>query len=99
MRVPLLAEEEIAEGLARLPGWTRAGGVISRTYTFQGFAQAIAFVNQVAEAAEARDHHPDMDVRFRRVTLALTTHDSLGLTRLDFEVAAACDAAAEGGKP
>lgn len=98
MRVPRLTEKEIAEQLARLPEWTRAGGVISRTYTFPGFVQAIAFVNQVAEAAETADHHPDIDVRFRRVMLALMTHDSGGLTRRDFELAAACDALAGEGE-
>ena len=98
MRMLLLTEKEIAECLAQVPEWTRAGGVISRTYTFKSFVRAIAFVNGVAAAAETADHHPDIDVRFRRVTLALTTHDSFGLTRLDFALAAVCDALAGEGQ-
>ena len=96
MRVPLLMEEEITEHLARVPGWTRVGEAIAQTYRFAGFRAAIAFVTQVAEAAENADHHPEIDVRYRNVTLRLTTHDSRGLTRLDFELAAVCDALAEG---
>jgi len=96
MRVPRLTEEEIAEGLLRIPEWTRDGEAISRTYRFAGFRAAIAFVGQVADAAEGINHHPDMDVRYRNVTLRLTTHDSSGLTRLDFRLAAACDALTEG---
>ena len=98
MRVPLLTEEEIAGCLADVPGWARVGEAITRTYRFAGFRAAIAFVTQVAEAAEDADHHPDIDVRYRNVTLLLTTHDSCGLTRLDFKLAAACDALAEGAR-
>ena len=96
MRVPLLTEVEIEAHLARLPGWARTGGAITRTYKFAGFGRAIASVNRVAEAAEAADHHPDMDIRYSKVTLALTTHDSGGLTHSDFALAAACDRLAEG---
>ena len=98
MRVPLLTEEEIAGCLADVPGWARVGEAITRTYRFAGFRAAIAFVTQVAEAAEDADHHPDIDVRYRNVTLLLTTHDVGGLTRLDFKLAAVCDALAEGAK-
>ena len=97
MRVPLLTEEEISAHLARLPEWTRTGGAIARAYSFGSFRQAIAFVVQVADAAEDADHHPEIDVRYRRVTLTLTTHDAGGLTRLDFALAAACDRLAEDG--
>ena len=95
MRVPRLIEEEIAGHLARVPGWARADQAITRTYRFGGFRAAIAFVVQVAEAAELMDHHPDIDVRYRNVTLKLTTHDARGLTRLDFALAATCDGLAE----
>ena len=95
MRVPLLMEEEIVESLTWTPKWTRGGEAITRTYRFAGFPAAIAFVVEVAEAAEGMDHHPDIDVRYRNVTLSLTTHDVSGLTRLDFALAAACDALAE----
>ena len=97
MRVPRLAEEEIEERLVQVPGWTRAGEAITRTYAFKSFRQAVAFVVQVAEAAEEADHHPDIDIRYRNVTLLLTTHDSGGLTTNDFDLAAACDALAGEG--
>ncbi len=97
MRVPRLTEEGIRERLAQVPGWTRTGEAIARTYQFQGFRQAMAFVARVAEAAEAADHHPDMDIRYRKVTLLLTTHDSGGLTTNDFDLAAVCDALAGEG--
>jgi len=99
MRRPLLSDEEILAHLARLPDWTRDGGVISRTYSFADFAGAMEFVNLVAEAAESMDHHPDIDIRYGKVTLALTTHNSRGLTLNDVDLAAACDGFAEGIKP
>jgi len=91
MRRALLSEDEIVEHLARLPDWTRDGGMISRTYQFADFAQAMEFVNQVAETAEDVNHHPDIDIRYGKVTLALTTHDSGGLTLSDIDLAAVCD--------
>lgn len=72
-------------------------GVISRTYSFAGFALAMEFVNRVAEAAESVNHHLDIDIRHRNVTLLLTTHDTGGLTTNDFQMAAACDALAGEG--
>ncbi len=99
MRRPLLSEDEIVVHLARLPKWTRDGGVISRTYRFADFAGAMEFVNLVAETAESVDHHPDIDIRYGKVTLALTTHNSRGLTLNDVDLAAACDGFAEGIKP
>lgn len=97
MRVPRLTREEIGERLARVPEWARVGEAIARTYSFKSFRQAIAFVVQVAEAAEDADHHPDIDIRYRKVTLLLTTHDVGGLSVKDFQLAMACDALA-GGK-
>ena len=99
MRRPLLSEDEIVEHLARLPEWTRSGGVIARTYQFADFARAMAFVGQVADAAEGVDHHPDIDIRYGKVTLALTTHSAHGLTLNDMDLAAACDGFANEVKP
>ncbi len=96
MRVPRLTEEEIRERLAQVPEWARVGEAIARTYSFKNFRQAIAFVVQVADAAEDADHHPDIDIRYRKVTLTLTTHDAGGLSVKDFDLAVACDALAEG---
>ena len=83
-----LAEAEIARRLATLPGWTRAGDTISRTFTFTGFPDAVAFVDRIVAPAEAMDHHPDLDVRYNRVTVTLATHSAGGLTAFDFDLAA-----------
>ena len=91
MRVPKLTEDEIAPHLAKLPGWTRAGEAIAKTYQFKDFSHAMDFVNQVGQAAESVNHHPDIDIRYSKVTLTLTTHDSGGLTQNDVSLAAACD--------
>ncbi len=96
MRVPRLTEEEIGGRLARVPDWVRTGEAIGRTYSFGSFRQAVAFVAFVADAAEEADHHPDIDIRYRGVTLTLTTHDAGGLTANDFDLASVCDALAEG---
>lgn len=91
MRVPKLSEAESERCLTDLPGWVRQGDTLRRTYRFPSFRAAIAFVNAVADAAEAADHHPDIDVRYRKVTLALTTHDVGGLTVKDMALAADAD--------
>ena len=87
-------DDAIQNALAALPNWQRNGQLISRTYEFKDFPAAMKFVNAVAELAEQAQHHPDIDVRWNRVTLALTTHDAGGLTAKDFALARACDAQA-----
>lgn len=82
-----LSNSEIAGRLGRLPGWERHGEAIRRTFSFSDFAEAIAFVNRVAELAEGMDHHPDIDIRYSKVTLTLSTHDAGGLTDRDFSLA------------
>jgi 4a-hydroxytetrahydrobiopterin dehydratase len=86
-----LSDDEVREGLARLPGWERDGDVIRRSFELPGFPAAIAFVVRVGFLAEAADHHPDLDVRWRTVHVALTTHDAGGLTARDLELAARID--------
>ena len=86
-RLPLLAEAEVVSALAALPGWSRAGDEIEKTFERPSFPDAIAFVVRVGFLAEAADHHPDLDIRWRRVRVALTTHDSGGLTANDVELA------------
>jgi 4a-hydroxytetrahydrobiopterin dehydratase len=76
----------------RTPGWERAGAEIRRTYRFRDFREALAFVNRVGDLAERAGHHPDIDIRYNVVTLALTTHDAGGLTAKDFELALSIDA-------
>ena len=85
----LLTDGEIQERLARLPGWERRGNEIRRTWAFPDFAGSMAFVNRVAELAEAAGHHPDIDIRYSKVTLVLSTHDAGGLTARDFALAEA----------
>jgi 4a-hydroxytetrahydrobiopterin dehydratase len=83
-----LTDAEISERLGALPGWELKGAEIRRTYGFADFVAALAFVERVGALAEAAGHHPDIDIRYSRVTLALTTHDAGGLTARDFELAA-----------
>jgi len=92
--VARLSDEQIARELATLPEWTRSENEIVRTIRFPSFMAAIGFVNRVAELAEAADHHPDLDIRYRNVRLALSTHDEGGLTERDFKLAGQIDEAA-----
>ena len=88
-----LGDDDLAAALERLPGWSRDGDAISRQFELPSFPEAIAFVQRVAERAEAADHHPDIDIRYRKVRTTLTTHDAGGLTAKDVELAADIDAA------
>ena len=87
-----LTDSQIEEQLRELSEWSANNGAIQRTYQFRDFPQAIAFVNSVAEAAEAAQHHPDILIRFNKVTLTLSTHDAGGITAKDFDLAATADA-------
>ena len=87
-----LDEAKINSRRAALTDWQRNGEIISRTFEFGDFPAAMKFVNAVAELAEQAQHHPDIDVRWNKVTLALTTHDAGGLTEKDFAMAQSCDA-------
>ena len=90
-----LTAPEIKAAQATIPAWSRRGACLRRTYEFPSFPGAVKFVNTVAQAAEKARHHPDINIRWNRVTLALTTHDASGLTEKDFALAARCDALAE----
>jgi 4a-hydroxytetrahydrobiopterin dehydratase len=90
--VSRLDDAALAEAVRRTPGWERAGAEIRRTYRFRDFREALAFVNRVGDLAERAGHHPDIDIRYNVVTLALTTHDAGGLTAKDFELALSIDA-------
>jgi 4a-hydroxytetrahydrobiopterin dehydratase len=87
-----ITAKQVTERLARLPEWSRLGDSIQRTYDFPDFVRSMAFVNRVAERAEAVQHHPDILVRYGKVTLTLSTHDAGGLTAKDFDLATECDA-------
>jgi 4a-hydroxytetrahydrobiopterin dehydratase len=86
-----LAAQEVASHLGVLPEWRIEEGELTRTFTFQNFPAALAFVNRVGKLAEEAGHHPDIDIRYNRVRLGLITHDSGGLTVKDFELAAVVD--------
>lgn len=83
----LLNAEEISTRLAALAAWQLDGKSLTRTFEFKGFAAAIEFVNEVADLAEDANHHPDIDVRWNKVSLTLSTHSSGGLTAKDFDLA------------
>ena len=86
-----LTPDEIERSLAAVAGWQHTDRTISRQFEFATFSAAIAFVQAVAEVAEAMNHHPDIDIRHRRVRIAVTTHSVAGLTELDFALAGRCD--------
>ena len=87
-----LPEKEVIERVKNLPGWERKKQELSRLYIFSGFIPAMAFVNHVADLAEKMDHHPDILIQYKKVTLTLSTHSAGGLTALDFELAKKIDA-------
>lgn len=89
-RTPL-PQADLDDFLRTHPDWTLEGRALVRTYQFASFPDAVAFVQRVAPIAEAHDHHPDIDIRYRKVTLRLTTHDAGDLTFRDPLVADACD--------
>lgn len=89
--MPALSTEDAHRLLAPLPEWKIDSGELVRTFQFKDFRASLAFVNQVGELAEAAGHHPDIDIRYNRVRLALVTHDAGGLTAKDFEMATAAD--------
>lgn len=88
-----LPDHDITARLAALPGWTRDGNAMTRTFTFAGFPEAVAFIDRLVEPAERMEHHPDVDLRYNKVTVTLSTHDQGGLTSYDFELAALVDGA------
>jgi 4a-hydroxytetrahydrobiopterin dehydratase len=92
--VPPLTDAEVEEGLARLAGWERAGDEIVRVYERASFRAVIDLVGRIADLAEAANHHPDLDIRYERLRVALTTHSEGGITGKDLSLAAQIDAAA-----
>ena len=92
--MPLLTDTQIEEGVRRLPGWTRDGHVIRKQFAFAGFPEAVAFVQRLVPGAEAADHHPDITINYRRVTVVYTTHSAGGLTEKDLAGAEMADAEA-----
>ena len=87
----LLSKAEIDEQLKALNGWTLDGKAIRKQFTFKGFPEAVAFVNRLVPDAERADHHPDITINYRRVTLSWSTHDEGGLTAKDIAGAGMAD--------
>ena len=85
--MPKYTPAQIEAALPSVPDWKKTGDAITRTYQFKDFPAAIKFVNAVAELAEQAWHHPDIDIRWNKVTLTLSTHDQGGLTEKDFDLA------------
>ena len=85
--MPKLNASQTKTALQTVPDWKKKGSTITRTFQFKDFPMAIAFVNAVAKLAEKAWHHPDIDIRWNKVTLTLTTHDAGGLTEKDFQLA------------
>ncbi|HUK55333.1 MAG TPA: 4a-hydroxytetrahydrobiopterin dehydratase [Nitrospiria bacterium] len=91
-----LSTTEIQKKLKELDLWELAGNAIKKQYVFDSFMPAIRFVNRVADLAEAADHHPDITIHYRKVTMVLSTHSAGGLTPKDFALARKIDGAAGG---
>lgn len=91
-----LSDAEVVTRLEGLPGWSRVGETIAKSFTFAGFPDAVAFVTRLVEPAERLEHHPDIDLRYNRVNVSLSTHDQGGLTAFDFALAAEIEKAARG---
>lgn len=91
-RVAKLSREKITAELRGLPGWALSGDAIERTFAFKDFVAAMNFVNRVAALAENAQHHPDILVRYSKVTLTLSTHDAGGVTAKDVDFARAVPA-------
>lgn len=83
-----LTDSEIQNEIKKLPGWQVRGNALEQTFKFADFVAAMAFVNQLAAMAEKAGHHPDIDIRYNQVKIALSTHDAGGITRKDADMAA-----------
>ncbi len=92
MAAPVLSDIEIQRALGQLPGWSRRAMIITKTYTMPTFPAGITFVTRIADAAEAAQHHPDIDIRYTKITIALSTHDAGGLTQKDIDLAGVIEA-------
>ena len=82
-----LTDDQIRAELATLSGWSRDGDAITKTFAFKRFADGIGFVQRIAVAADAADHHPDIDIRYTKIKIALSTHDAGGVTAADAKLA------------
>ena len=91
--MPKLSDGDVEKGLAGLAGWSRAGDAIEKTYELPSFPDAVAFVTRIGFLAEAANHHPDLDVRYKNVRVALSTHSEGGITDKDLSLAGEIESA------
>ena len=89
--MPALTTKQLSVHLKTVPNWSKRAQTIVRTFQFEEFLNGIDFVNRIARKAQKNNHHPDIDIRFNKVTLKLTTHDEGGITEKDFSLARQCD--------
>ena len=82
-----LSDLEIQRALGGLNGWSRRSDTLTKTFAFDRFADGIAFVNRVATIADEMNHHPDIDIRYTKITIGLSTHDAGGITQSDLDLA------------
>ena len=88
-----LSDIAIQRELGNLTGWSRRGDAITKTFQFRNFLTGIDFVSAIAKAAEAADHHPDIDIRYTKITCTLSTHSAGGITQMDLDMARKIDLA------
>ncbi len=91
----LSSDTDVQTALGELPGWKREGKTLVKTYDMHAFKGAVAFVAKIADLAERADHHPDMLIQVKRVTVTLTSHDAGGVTSRDLRLARQIEAAAK----
>jgi 4a-hydroxytetrahydrobiopterin dehydratase len=89
--MPVLTTKQLGVHLKAVPNWSKRAQTIVRTFQFEGFLKSMDFVNRIARKAQKSNHHPDIDIRFNKVTLKLSTHDEGGITEKDFSLARECD--------
>jgi 4a-hydroxytetrahydrobiopterin dehydratase len=89
--MPALTSKQVSLHLKAIPNWSKRAQTILRTFKFEGFLKSIDFVNRIARRAQKNNHHLDIDIRFNKVTLKLTTHDEGGITEKDFSLAQQCE--------
>jgi 4a-hydroxytetrahydrobiopterin dehydratase len=89
--MPALTAKQVSLKLKAVRDWSKRVQTIHRTFKFEGFLKSMDFVNRIARKAQKINHHPDIDIRFNKVTLKLTTHDEGGITKKDFSLARQCD--------
>jgi 4a-hydroxytetrahydrobiopterin dehydratase len=93
---PRLSDLEIQRALGSLPGWARRGDVLTKAYAFRTFTDGVGFVQRIARAADKMDHHPDVDIRYTKVVITLSTHSAGGITENDLSLARTIETLTEG---